>query len=155
MICETLNNWQKYDFGPVWNEVMAWLEKNAATMDGKTTVAGCEVRYEAGDTKTLDCCLYESHKKTVDIQLLQHGREWAYVAPSEGLPYLNDEYNDAKDVGRHIVPSQEYARLTLTPGVFAVYFPWDAHMPMVAVNNDPEPIIKIIVKIPFDKLDLK
>ena len=151
MLCESLNNWKRYDFGPTWNEIMGWITDHAATLTQSITVAGCDVRLSEGQTKRLDCCLYESHKKMVDIQMVLAGKEWIYVTSSAGLPYL-DPFNNEEDLGFHIIPDHEIARISLQPGVFAMLFPWDAHMPLVAVDNEPAPIKKLVVKIPLEKL---
>jgi len=153
MLCEPLGNWKKYDFGPTWEAVMSWLEQNAASLSAPTTVAGCEIRLSEGKTKRLDCCLYETHRKMVDVQIVTRGEEWVYVASSEGLAYI-DPFDEEKDCGHHVIPDREIARVTLHPGVFAAVFPWDAHMPMVAVDDIPTKTVKIVAKIPLEKLRL-
>ena len=153
MLCEALTNWKRYDFGPTWSEVMTWLERHAANLSAPASAAGCEVHLDVGKTKPLDCCLYESHRKMVDVQLVLEGAEWMYIAPSEGLALL-DPFDEQKDCGFHILPAWESARITLHPGIFALLFPWDAHMPLAAIDNTPAPIKKIVVKIPLSRLKL-
>jgi YhcH/YjgK/YiaL family protein len=40
---------------------------------------------------------------------------------------------------------------TLRPGGFAVYFPWDVHMPLCAVNEKAK-VRKVVVKVPVSLL---
>ncbi|MBQ3457190.1 MAG: YhcH/YjgK/YiaL family protein, partial [Synergistaceae bacterium] len=40
--------------------------------------------------------------------------------------------------------------IPLEVGTFAVYFPWDVHVPAIAVNDSPAKIRKIVVKVPLD-----
>jgi YhcH/YjgK/YiaL family protein len=36
---------------------------------------------------------------------------------------------------------------TASAGMFVVFFPEDAHMPSVAVNDQPSPIRKVVLKV--------
>ena len=40
----------------------------------------------------------------------------------------------------------------MRPGLFAVFFPQDAHMPGLAVDQ-PEPVKKMVIKIRWDAQD--
>lgn len=150
MICDTLSHWKQYNFGPAWQAVMAWLETaGPQTAPGMITVGGCDINVSDVTTKTLDSCLFESHKRMIDVQIMLSGVEWLYTASIHNLACI-DPFDDAKDVGFHVVPPCETARVTLAPKTFTVLFPWDAHMPLVAVNNQPIPVRKAVAKIPVE-----
>ena len=37
----------------------------------------------------------------------------------------------------------------MTVGTYAVYFPWDVHIPAIQAGAAPAPIRKIVVKVPL------
>lgn len=155
MLCESLKNWHRYNFGPVWREVMTWLEKegsNAAL--GPHEVAGCSIGVSDVESKRLDSCLFETHRRMTDVQVVFAGAEWLYTADATNLALI-DPFDEGKDMGYHVVPSTEMTRVTLRPGVFTLLFPWDAHMPLVAIDHTPAPVRKAVAKIPTEWLELK
>lgn len=154
MICDTLAHWRMYDFGPAWAEVMTWLETHGATAaPGRHEAGGCTVMVSEATTKRLDSTLFETHQAMADVQIVFEGAEWLYTADAKDLALL-DDFDDVKDIGFHVVPPVETSRVTLVPGTFTLLLPWDAHMPLVAVNNVPAPVRKAVAKIPVDKLRL-
>lgn len=155
MLCEAIGCWRNYDFGPAWSGVMSWIEQHAAgSAEGfETTLSGCRIGVSGVKTKTLDCALFESHRVMADVHVILDGEEWMYIAPSTGLAGI-DPYDEARDIIFHVTPPSETARLTLRPGVFALVFPWDAHMPLVAVEGRVSHVRKLVAKIPMDMLTL-
>lgn len=154
MLCDTLSHWKKYDFGPAWREAMTWLETHGhSARPGPHTVGDCKINVSETTTKRLDSSLFESHRRMVDVQIVFEGAEWLYTASTDDLAYI-DPFDEDKDVGFHVVPPCETARATLTPGTFALLFPWDAHMPLAAINNEPAPVRKAVVKIPLELMNL-
>ena len=57
-----------------------------------------------------------------------------------GAPY------DADDDIVFLVPEGSRAEIVLREGMFAVFFPQDAHMPMLAAGS-PAEVMKIVVKV--------
>ena len=41
-------------------------------------------------------------------------------------------------------------RSRLMTGSFAIYFPWDVHIPGILVGDQSAPIRKIVIKVPLD-----
>ncbi len=87
---------------------------------------------------------YEAHRKYIDIQYVVYGTEIMLVRSINGLQ-TDTSYDDEKDIiffhssgiGSHIV---------IADGMFAVYFPQDAHIPGLAVDS-PAKVLKIVVKV--------
>ena len=149
MLADSLSNWNHYDLGSFWAPLMTWIQQQAPHAEpGKYTVADCTVSIVDNVTKPLDACRYESHRNMADIQMALRGEEWIYVADTATLP-LDGPFAEDRDIGFHHAPEQEISRVLLRPGVFALVFPWDAHMPAVAVKN-PAPVRKLIVKFPYE-----
>lgn len=181
MLVEHFEDWQRYDFGVEWQAVMRWLEAAWRQTDstactaactatctaeqvassglpldlfaGPHHVAGCAIHMMSTTSRLPEGCRYEVHRQFCDVQVVLEGQEWLFNAPARGLQ-LNAPFNEARDAGFLATAPEEPARLTLRPGLFAVLFPWDAHLPAMAVDNRPMPLRKCVAKIPLDVLRL-
>jgi len=38
----------------------------------------------------------------------------------------------------------------MVPGSYAIYFPWDVHIPAIQVGDGPAAIRKIVIKVPLE-----
>ena len=87
---------------------------------------------------------FEAHRKYIDVQYLDAGMETIGYAPVDQLKIarLHDE---AKDIEFYDLP-QEYEKLSLYPGRFAVFFPGDAHLPNCHLGGEHQ-LSKIVVKV--------
>jgi YhcH/YjgK/YiaL family protein len=93
-------------------------------------------------TKPQSECFVECHQKYIDVQMLVYGEEligYSPVSSCEALPY-DAEKDLQKLVG-------EVSFIHIKTGMFAIFFPHDAHMPNVLVAT-PLPVKKIVFKIP-------
>lgn len=100
------------------------------------------------ETKTVNECGYEAHRKNVDIQYLLLGEERIACLPIERLketkPY--SEENDAAFYAADLKPQE----LILGNGYFAVFFPQDGHMPQLCID-EPVPVKKVVVKVRIEE----
>jgi beta-galactosidase beta subunit len=63
-------------------------------------------------------------------------------------PILPSDTSDPdRDVRFYAPPAGSAIRLPLQPGAFAVFFPQDAHMTLIAPAS-PAPIKKLVAKVP-------
>lgn len=96
------------------------------------------------ETKTVNECGYEAHRKNIDIQYLLLGEERIDCLPIESLeetkPY--SEENDAAFYTTDLRPQE----MILGDGYFAIFFPQDGHMPQLSVD-EPTMVKKIVVKV--------
>src|SRR3989339_84649 len=76
---------------------------------------------------------FESHRKYADIQFLVSGREVIEWSPAAELK-LFSPYNPQKDAAFYKKPAQT-SLLNMSPGIFAVFFPGDGHMPGCAAGR--------------------
>ncbi len=95
----------------------------------------------------------EIHRKNIDVQFLAAG------GPERAGYYSDDGTNqvdeDLLDTPRDILfyhnnPSAAEGSIEMTVGTYAIYFPWDVHIPAIQVGENPAPIRKIVVKVPMD-----
>ena len=144
MIVDHIGNWRRYGFGPAWEETMRWLENYAPggsgsladltdgthpLTDGFVSVATLTSRPLSGSF--------------CDVQMVVEGQEWLFNAATTGLS-LDGPFDDQRDVGFFQPAPAEVSRVTLSPGTFALLFPWDAHLPAIAVDGVPAPLRKCV-----------
>lgn len=94
----------------------------------------------------------EIHRKNIDVQLLAAGGpELAGFYNDDGTNLVDE---DLLDTERDILfyqnnPDAPEGQIALTVGTFAMYFPWDVHIPAIQAGAAPSAIRKIVVKVPL------
>ncbi|ANU48801.1 DUF386 domain-containing protein [Enterocloster clostridioformis] len=92
----------------------------------------------------------EIHRRNIDVQFLAAG------GPERAGYYNDDQTNlvdeDLLDTPRDILfyrnnPNAPEGTIEMVPGTYAVYFPWDVHIPAVQTGAFPAPIRKIVIKV--------
>ncbi|MEH0665002.1 YhcH/YjgK/YiaL family protein [Vibrio scophthalmi] len=97
------------------------------------------------NTQPLEQRKSECHQRYLDVQLLLEGEEtFGYSL----LPYtgLDEDYLADKDLAFSEQLQQEQF-VTIKAGEFVVFYPGQPHRPLVAVNNQPAPVRKVVIKI--------
>ncbi|MGD0769953.1 MAG: YhcH/YjgK/YiaL family protein [Tepidisphaeraceae bacterium] len=94
-------------------------------------------------TRPKKSCFWEAHRKYVDIQYVVSGVEDIGYAPLASLKIL-EPYDSAKDMMKL---TGNGGVLRLPSGMFAIFFPHDAHKPCMAPNGSVAPVRKIVVKV--------
>lgn len=158
MIVDHIGNWRRYGFGPAWEETMRWLENYAPggsgsladLTDGTHPLTDGFVSVATLTSRPLSGSLYECHKRFCDVQMVVEGQEWLFNAATTGLS-LDGPFDDQRDVGFFQPAPAEVSRVTLSPGTFALLFPWDAHLPAIAVDGVPAPLRKCVGKFPSSR----
>jgi len=114
------------------------LEPGRYELDGDNLF----VLIQAYEAKAIEDGKCEAHKKYIDIQYIIDGSELMGYAPVEGMEIV-DPYSEAKD--RYFV-KWEGDLINYSEGMFAIFFPQDAHMPGIS-NGECPSIKKAVVKI--------
>lgn len=97
------------------------------------------------DSKPRSQGFWEAHRKYIDIQYVAEGEELMGYA---NLHHLDaGDYDAAKDF---VLLQGEGSFVHLHPGSFIILGPEDAHMPQIAVDDKPQPIKKVVVKVAVD-----
>ena len=86
---------------------------------------------------------FESHKRYVDIHYLISGKETIGSCGVNKLKVIRD-YDEIDDSLLYSIPN-EYDKINLKPGEFAVFFPGEGHMPNCHLDKENE-IHKIVIK---------
>lgn len=111
---------------------------------GKQTIQGDELFALVNDysTQPLEKCRFEAHQRYIDIQLMVRGIERIGVA---NLAEMTDDESYVADRDVAFYHGQGDL-ITLSEGVFAIFFPHDAHQPGISVT-EPVHCRKIVVKV--------
>jgi YhcH/YjgK/YiaL family protein len=152
MICDRIDNSGRYTaISPGIALALEALRSGrlASAPDGRHDLDGDNVfalvqRYA---TRPLDKCMFESHRKYIDVQMLISGSEAMGHSPISKLK-VTSPYDDAKDVALY-APLPAPTWLKLSGGEFAIFFPEDGHMPC-AQSGGPSDVVKIVVKVRAD-----
>jgi len=96
------------------------------------------------ETKVESDCFIECHKKYIDIQIISKGEELIGYCPVNTC--ISQPYIDEKDLQKL---EGEVSYFTLTPDMFAIFFPHDGHMPCVRKGDSTSVVKKIVFKIPL------
>ena len=117
----------------------------AALQDGRQEIDGDEIYalLMSYETEPESARSFEAHRQYIDIQFILSGREIICWAPLEELAPAG-EYDDGRDI--IFLGGDPRARLQLTPGSFAVFYPEDGHKPNCAWDG-PGPARKVVVKV--------
>ena len=96
------------------------------------------------ETRLVENCKLESHRKYIDIQLVVKGTERIDVSNLVGLE-VEEEYNEEKDIILWKKPNR-MQRILLNEGSYVVFYPENGHMPCIGDMN-PMIIKKVVIKI--------
>ena len=106
------------------------------------------------ETKTRDTCYPEVHRKYVDLQLFISGgpEVSTFFTDREEETVKDDQLNTPRDI-LFYENRPETAKLEgsviMEPGSYAIYFPWDVHIPGQCDANGPAKYRKIVLKVPM------
>ncbi len=147
MVIDTLANSSRYEslhprfkaaFDFLRRPNLASLETGRIELDGSNLFAMVQT-YE---TKPIHEGKLEAHKKYIDIQFVVAGEEFIGYAPLGGQSVAK-AFDAEKDIGFY---DGEAWFTLLRKGMFAVFFPEDAHLPGRHTDK-PKRVTKIVLKI--------
>ncbi len=101
---------------------------------------GCRVNLQTLPPKAPTQAVLESHVKTIDIQIPLTGDETMGYSPLKGLRPA--PYDESGDISFH--EERPGSFVTVKKGMFAIFFPRDAHAPGITA----EPLGKAVFKVP-------
>ncbi|HEY1686350.1 MAG TPA: YhcH/YjgK/YiaL family protein [Tepidisphaeraceae bacterium] len=147
MILDRLSNALLYQFAnPLIQRGVEFLQSvDVAVLPlGRTDIDGEKLfaLTQEYQTREESGCDWEAHRKYIDIQFIVDGRERIDYAPSYQLQMTNP-YDAEKDRSNF---KGEGSALILSAGMFAIFFPEDAHRPCVAADS-VNSVRKIVIKV--------
>ncbi len=119
----------------------------ATAQPGTTELDGTQVyaMVQHYDSKPRAKGMWEAHRKYIDVQYVAAGEElMGYV----NLGHVKaGPYDASKDF---LLAEGDGNFLHMPAGTFIILTPQDAHMPQIAVNDQPQPVKKVVVKVAVD-----
>jgi YhcH/YjgK/YiaL family protein len=98
------------------------------------------------ETKARADGLFESHRKMIDLQVVIEGEELMEVVDLSRVA-VRQTYDAEKDYALY-ADAADASLLKVTPGLGAIFFPADVHMPTLRLRGAPVLVRKTVVKIP-------
>lgn len=149
MIIDSIKNAGKYySVHPSFKAAFEALMKiDESTPNERITVDGDNIFINMAEytNKNIDECLYESHKKYIDIQYVVSGEEYIDLCDQDILE-CTDNRLDTDDIA-FFRNTDKFSRADLTEGVFVVIFPGEAHKPCIAPDGKGVKVRKAVAKI--------
>lgn len=93
------------------------------------------------ELKSADEQVLEAHRDYIDIQILLEGEETIGWKPIEDCTNETKPYDKAADCALYAEPASTY--VTLKPGQFAIFWPEDAHAPIIGKGKVRKCIAKV------------
>lgn len=150
MIIDNIKNCEKYEavhegFKAGFLAIKKFVKENAEI--GKYEIDGKKVyaMIQGYESKLLAERKFEAHKNYIDIQFVISGEEQIQVIDEEGLVVKN-EYNPEKDVEFFEIP-ENCTSAYMRSGDFAILYPGEVHAPGLCINEEPQMVRKIVVKV--------
>ena len=146
MILDTLENYQLYNaindriakcFDFLCTTDLDSLSSGKHDIDGDTIFALVQ-EYQ---TKPLNECKLESHKKYIDIQYVIRGEEMMGVTIQNNQKII--EVNEEKD---YTFYEGNTSLVRVSKGMFTIFFPDDLHQPCVQIESAAE-VKKVVIKV--------
>ena len=110
---------------------------------GKVKLQGDDlvVNFSQTKPKTKEEAKLETHNQFIDIQIPLSGVEVMGYTAREDLPEA--DYDADKDISFYPGLAESY--IPVKPGMFAIFFPQDAHAPGVSPDGVKKVIVKVLV----------
>ncbi len=113
------------------------LEPGKEVIDGDHVFASVSL----GPGKPEADALLEAHRSYIDVQYVVRGTERMGWRHRNECTHVSIPYDHAKDI--EFLADAPATWVTVHPGSFVIFFPSDAHAPMVSEDT----ILKVVVKI--------
>jgi YhcH/YjgK/YiaL family protein len=89
--------------------------------------------------------LLETHEKYIDIQLVLAGTDDMGWKPRSSCKQPSGEYDQTRDM--QFFADEPEAWLSTKSGSFAIFFPEDAHMPLISSGQLHKVVVKVAVAL--------
>jgi biofilm protein TabA len=146
MIMDKLQRWNDYPWlNDRFEKAFRFLESlQSDCPEGRTEIDGDNIfcMVQSYETKAWEGQRFEAHRQYADIQMALEGAESILWAPTEILTVVQPYEPDIEFYSLTDGPTE----LVVTPNVFCVLFPQDAHAPCLQHKSSPT-VRKAVVKV--------
>ena len=146
MIIDSFLSLERYfSMHPKFEKVFQFLRQQDldSLEEGRYEIEGNEVYATLTDKlgKKVEDAMLEVHDSYIDIQILLRGQETMGYLDRRFCKEILKPYDEVKDIAFYKEMPEVF--FTLEPGNMVIFFPYDAHAPMIG----EEAIRKIVVKV--------
>lgn len=149
IIIDKLQNAEAYyDMHPAFEKAFTFLRQDnlAKLAPGRYEIDGdrlfCSISKGPGRNRSE--AKLEAHRKYIDIQYVIAGTDEMGYKPTADCKLIDTMYDADKDIG--FFNDQPDSWTPVTPGSFVIFFPQDAHAPLVSNKEIHKAVLKIAVK---------
>lgn len=120
----------------------------AGLAPGKHEIEGSQIYVSVAEyeTEPKEKRRLEAHVQYIDIQYIHTGEEMIGCGPLDEAAEVTEDRLAEKDVIFYKQVARE-TEVTLTAGMFAVYFPWDVHRPNCRAGEKACKVRKMVIKV--------
>lgn len=145
MILSSLYDSKRYhSLHPLFRRAFEFYDTTGRFMDdGRHTVDGDNIIMTISecDLRCIDEAPLEAHNEYIDIQIVMSGNETYGVADRSECKNPKGEYDAKHDIEFYDDTFQN--QIKLTDGDFVIFFPEDAHAPLIGSGKVKKAIFKI------------
>ena len=146
MILDILENSDRYaTMHPDFATAFAMLKRSNVALfpEGRLEIDGDEVYalIAKGPGRTPEEGRLETHDRHIDIQYVISGTDTIGWKARQKLSDPDGPHDPERDLAFYHDEPDAWA--TVRPGMFAIFFPEDAHMPMIS----PDELHKVVIKV--------
>ncbi|MFM7604431.1 MAG: YhcH/YjgK/YiaL family protein [Prosthecobacter sp.] len=149
MVLDTLANAARYEtLHSRFAKAFAYLRTVDGTQQlGRHDLDGdqCFALVQSYETKLIEKAKFEAHRKYIDIQFIQSGRETILWSPVSMMRDETMAYSDEKDAALWKLTA-DATPLHVSAGHFAILWPQDAHAPCIEWEK-PAQVFKVVIKV--------
>lgn len=149
MVLDTLANAARYEsLNSRFTKAFAFLLTVDGTQElGRHDLDGdhCFALVQTYETKPIEKAKFEAHRKYIDVQFIQSGRETILWAPLDTMKEETMAYSEEKDAALWKLTA-DTTPLHVSAGHFAILWPEDAHAPCIEWDK-PEQVFKVVIKV--------
>jgi YhcH/YjgK/YiaL family protein len=137
-----------YEMHPSFKEAFAFLQKSdlATLPAGRYDIKGDDLFciIQRADGRSRAEAKLEAHQIYIDIQYLIGGSEEMGWSPLTACTQVDQVYDAERDIGFFKDEPQSWTQMK--PGDFTVFFPADAHAPMVSTGEIHKAVVKVRIQ---------
>ena len=147
MIVDKLSQAEKYyDMHSGFEKAFTFLRENdlSKLAVGRHEIDGDRLfcLISQGPGKTRDEAKLEAHRKYIDIQYVISGTDEMGWKPTAECTNIETEYSEGNDI--EFFKDKPQTWMKVPAGSFAIFFPQDAHAPMVSNSEIRKAVIKVL-----------
>jgi YhcH/YjgK/YiaL family protein len=149
IIVDKLQNAEDYyDMHPAFDKAFAFLKQDDLA---KLTAERYEIDGDRlfciiskGPGRSRSEAKLEAHRKYIDIQYVITGKDEMGFRPTADCKLIDTSYDAEKDI--EFFNDQPYSWTQVPAGSFVIFFPQDAHAPLVSSGEIHKAVLKIAVE---------